>query len=63
MKQKFHFKNKMGALTYFMPSLACRAMTRQLKQTRTQLERKGLFFRNRGQQLASHAKPILQMHT
>lgn len=41
-----------------MPSLACSAMTWQLKQTRTQPE----IFRNRGQQLASHARPLTSYH-
>lgn len=41
-----------------MPSLACSAMTWQLKQTRTQLE----IFRNTGQQPASRARPLTSYH-
>lgn len=43
-------QNKRAAFTCFAPSLACSAM----KQTRTQLE----IFRNRGQQLAGHARAL-----
>lgn len=56
--KKLHFKNKRGAFTYLVLSLACSAMRWQLKQTRTQLE----IFRNRGQQLAGHARPLTSYH-